>query len=137
MRGSRAPAWDQSSTILAWLIAAIRMKSWALVKKEAKVDATGFRPTDCMPTAVPSIVCSAMNISRNWSGGGPVRLDLRVEFDTSPSHTRTVGSVVTIAARVSPKAPPGGRILLEVRRSGVTGLLLADSDLGGICTLIC
>ena len=66
----------------------MRTKSYARVKNAAKVDANGFHPRTCIPTAAATICCSAMYISKKRSGMrlrellgvGRVR-DLAVERD--------------------------------------------------------
>ena len=42
----------------------MRVKSAERARKAAKVDANGFQPRTCMPTAEAIICCSAMNISK-------------------------------------------------------------------------
>ena len=45
-------------------MAAIRTKSYARDRNAANVDANGFQPRTCMPTAAATICCSAMYISK-------------------------------------------------------------------------
>ena len=42
----------------------MRTKSYARERKAANVDANGFQPRTCIPTAAATICCSAMNISK-------------------------------------------------------------------------
>jgi hypothetical protein len=42
----------------------MRMKSYARERKAANVEANGRQPSTCMPTAVATICCSAMYISK-------------------------------------------------------------------------
>ena len=46
----------------------MRMKSWARVRKAAKVEANGLYPRTPSPVAAPMSCCSAMNISKKRSG---------------------------------------------------------------------
>ena len=62
------PACDPARRRFAWLIAAMRMKSYAREKKAAKVEANGFQPRVCSPTAAATSCCSAMYISKYRSG---------------------------------------------------------------------
>ena len=48
------------SLMFEWLIAAIRMKSYARVKKQANVAANGFQSRTCMPTAIATICALAV-----------------------------------------------------------------------------
>ena len=50
--------------MFARLIAAMRTKSYAREKNAAKVDANGFQPRTCIPTAAATSCCSAMYISK-------------------------------------------------------------------------
>ncbi len=54
------PACEPESRRFARLIAAIRTKSYARVKKAANVAANATLPSTCMPTAMPIMFCSAM-----------------------------------------------------------------------------
>jgi hypothetical protein len=54
--------------MLARLIAPMRMKSYARVKKAAKLDANGRHPSTCIPIAAAISCCSAMYISKYRSG---------------------------------------------------------------------
>ena len=62
------PACDPHSLMFARLMAAIRTKSYARVRNAANVDANGFHPRTCIPTAAATICCSAMYISKYRSG---------------------------------------------------------------------
>ena len=62
------PACEPTSFMSASLTAAILIKSKALAKKAANVDANGFHPCTCIPIADATNCCSAMNISKNLSG---------------------------------------------------------------------
>ena len=62
------PACEPDRRRSAREIAAIRMKSYARLRKAANVDANGTQPRTWIPTALPSICCSAMNISKYRSG---------------------------------------------------------------------
>ena len=54
------PAWLPASLMFRLLIAAMRMKSYARVRKQAKVDGNGIAPRAAKPIAAPTITCSAM-----------------------------------------------------------------------------
>ena len=58
------PACEPLTRRSACEIAAMRTKSYARERNAAKVEANGFQPTTCMPTAAATICCSAMNISK-------------------------------------------------------------------------
>ena len=62
------PACEPQSLILAREIAAIRTKSYARVMNAANVDANGFQPRTCSPTAAARSCCSAIYISKYRSG---------------------------------------------------------------------
>ena len=57
------PACEPASLTLTLLIAAIRMKSAARVRKHAKVEGNGIAPRAARPIAAPTITCSAMKVS--------------------------------------------------------------------------
>jgi hypothetical protein len=48
----------------AWLMAAMRVKSYARARNAANVDANGTQPRTCMPTEAAISCCSAMYISK-------------------------------------------------------------------------
>ena len=62
------PACEPARTMLARLTAAMRTKSYARLRKAAKVAAKGFQPRTWNPTAVATICCSAMYDWKNRSG---------------------------------------------------------------------
>jgi hypothetical protein len=55
------PAWEPASLTLTLLIADMRMKSAARVRKHANVEGNGIAPRAARPIAAPTITCSAMN----------------------------------------------------------------------------
>ena len=57
------PACDPASLTLTPLMQAIRMKSYARVRKQAKLDGNGMAPRLAMPIAAPTMTCSAM---KSW-----------------------------------------------------------------------
>ena len=83
-------------------IAAMRTKSYERLMNAAKVDANGFQPSTCIPTAAATICCSAMNISKNRSGCALPKISAYVEFETSPSSATTRPSSPPSAASASP-----------------------------------
>ena len=54
------PACEPAILMLTLLIAAMRMKSAARVRKQANVDGNGIAPRAASPIAAPTITCSAM-----------------------------------------------------------------------------
>ena len=70
----------------------------------ANVDANGFQPITCMPTAAATICCSAMYISKNRSGCASRKISAYVEFETSPSSATTSARSPPSAASASPYA---------------------------------
>ncbi len=58
------PAWEPANLMLAFEYRLIRIWSKALVKKAAKVETKGIFPRLDRPTAVPTIFCSAIYISK-------------------------------------------------------------------------
>ena len=58
------PACEPHRHIVARLIAAMRMKSYARVRNAANVEANGRQPRAWRPTAAATICCSAMYISK-------------------------------------------------------------------------
>ena len=58
------PPCEPQSRMFAWLIAAIRMKSYARLKKAANEEANGTQPRTWSPTAAATSCCSAMYISK-------------------------------------------------------------------------
>ncbi len=58
------PTWEPTRRMSARLTAAIRTKSYARVRKAAKVEAKGTQPRTDRPTAAATICCSAMYISK-------------------------------------------------------------------------
>ena len=62
------PACEPQSLMLARLIADMRMKSKARLKKAANEDPNGTQPRTWRPTADATSCCSAMYISKYRSG---------------------------------------------------------------------
>ena len=58
------PACEPDRRRSAREIAAMRTKSYAREKNAANVEANGFQPRTCSPTAAATSCCSAMNISK-------------------------------------------------------------------------
>jgi hypothetical protein len=85
-------------------IAAMRMKSYARVRNAANVDANGTKPTTCMPTAIATIRCSAMYISKKRSGAVFLKSSACVELLTSASSATTSARAAPRAAIASPYA---------------------------------
>ena len=83
-------------------IAAMRMKSYARVKKAANVDANGTSPSTCIPTADATMCCSAMYISKKRSGATFLKSSAWVELLTSASSTTTSARAAPSAASASP-----------------------------------
>ena len=57
------PACDPAILMPTLLIAAMRMKSAARVRKQANVEGNGIAPRAARPMAAPIITCSAMKFS--------------------------------------------------------------------------
>ena len=82
----------------------MRTKSYARERNAANVEANGFQPTICMPTAAATICCSAMYISKYLSGCAFAKISAKVEFETSPSSATTSPRAAPSAASASPYA---------------------------------
>src|SRR5688572_22376061 len=98
------PTWVPTSLILDWLIAAMRMKSYARVKKAANVAAKGIFPQAAKPAAEPSMLCSAMKFSKKLLGNFLPNFSVYVEFLTSASSATTSGLTAPSASSATPNA---------------------------------
>ena len=98
------PACEPQSLIVAREIAAMRTKSYARERNAANVEANGFQPSTCIPTAAATNCCSAMYISKKRSGCALPKISAYVEFETSPSSATTLPSAAPSAASASPYA---------------------------------
>ena len=98
------PACEPESLMFAREMAAMRTKSYERDWKAAKVEANGFQPRTCMPTAAATSCCSAMNISKKRSGWALPKISAYVEFETSPSSATTSPCAAPTAASASPYA---------------------------------
>jgi hypothetical protein len=96
------PACEPTIRSEARLIDAMRMKSYARLKKAAKADANGVRPRTSKPTAAAIICCSATYISKKRSGCASANRPEKVELETSPSIATTSSRAALSAASASP-----------------------------------
>src|SRR4029077_10668840 len=109
-----SPAYAAPIFTFAWVWAtSMRIGSMARwVKKTAKEESQGTKPSEAKPTATPTQFCSAIPICRNLSGYIFANLSALVELAKSASKTTTLGLVEPKETSVSPNTSCNAFILL-------------------------
>src|SRR5207245_1286539 len=83
---------------------AMRIWSAARSRKHANDETNGIRPWAARPAPALTMFCSAIQPSTNRSGKRSLNFSAYVEFFTSPSSTRTRGSLSPSRTSASPLA---------------------------------